>query len=87
MSELQAHHCMTPEQRSWLLCSVSVIPANKPSLEEINKLIGIELLISSFLENSGLALNDRFVSLCGRPLSPSKREAFFTHKYNSEQAI
>jgi len=27
MSELQAHHCMTPEQRIWLLCSVSVIPA------------------------------------------------------------
>ena len=22
-SELQAHHCMTPEQRTWLLCSVS----------------------------------------------------------------
>jgi len=24
-SELQAHHCMTPEQRTWLFCSVSVV--------------------------------------------------------------
>ena len=23
MSELQAHHCLTPEQRTWLLCSAS----------------------------------------------------------------
>ena len=29
MSELQARHCMTPEQWTWLLCSVSVVPANK----------------------------------------------------------
>jgi len=27
MSELQAHHCMTSEQWTWLLCSVSVILA------------------------------------------------------------
>jgi len=32
MSEMQAHHCMTPEQGMWLLCSVSVIPVIEPSL-------------------------------------------------------
>jgi len=53
MSELQAHHCRTPEQWTWLLCSVSVIPANKPSLQELNQLIGIKLLTSNFLENFG----------------------------------
>jgi len=53
MSELQAHHCMTSEQWTWLLCSVSVVPANKLSLHEINQLIGIELLTSSFIENFG----------------------------------
>jgi len=36
MSELQAQHCMTSEQGTWLLCSVSVIPANKLSLQELN---------------------------------------------------
>jgi len=51
MSELQAHHCMTPEQWTWLLRSVSVVPANKLPLQEMNELIGIELLTSSFLEN------------------------------------
>ena len=30
MSELQAHHCITPEQRSWLFCSVSPIPVKMP---------------------------------------------------------
>ena len=65
---------------------MSVVPADTPSLEEINQLTGIELLISSFLENSGLAVNARFVSLCGRPLSPSNDEAFFTRKSNFEQA-
>jgi len=49
MSELQAYHCMTPEQRTWLKCSVSVIPGNKLSLQELSQLIGIELLTSSFL--------------------------------------
>jgi len=43
MSELQAHHCMTPEQWTWLWCSVIVVSANKLSLHEINQLIGIEL--------------------------------------------
>ena len=35
MSELQAHHCMTPEQwtRVRFMCSVSVTPANKLSLQ------------------------------------------------------
>jgi len=31
MSELQAHYCITPEQWSWLLCSVSVIPVKMPN--------------------------------------------------------
>ena len=44
MSELQAHHCITPEQWSWLLCSVNAIPANKVLLQELNQLIGIKML-------------------------------------------
>jgi len=28
ISELQVQHCMTPEQWTWLLCRVSVVPAN-----------------------------------------------------------
>ena len=36
LNELQAHHCITPEQRIWLLWSVSVIPANKLLLKELN---------------------------------------------------
>jgi len=33
--KLQAHHCITPEQWSWLLCSVSAIPVNKMLLQEL----------------------------------------------------
>ena len=47
ISELQAHHCTTPGPRTWLLCSV--FPANKLSLQELNHLIGIDLLTSTFL--------------------------------------
>ena len=53
VSKLQAQHCMIPEQWNWLLCSVSFVPADKLSLQEINKLIGMELLTSGFLENFG----------------------------------
>jgi len=53
MSELQAQYCMTPEQWTWFLCSVSVTPINKLSLQEINQLVGIELLMWNFLENFG----------------------------------
>jgi len=49
MSELQAHDCMTSEQISWLVCSVSFIPANKASLQELHQLIEINLLTSDFL--------------------------------------
>jgi len=49
-SELQARHCMTPEQWTWLLRSVSVTPATKLLLQEINQLIEIELLTSNFLK-------------------------------------
>ena len=48
MSELQTHHCTTPGQWSWLLCSVSAIPVNKTLLQELNRLIGIEMLTSDF---------------------------------------
>jgi len=51
MSELQAQHVMIPEQWTWLLRSVSVVPATKLLLQEINQLIGIELLTSNFLES------------------------------------
>jgi len=51
MDKLQAQHCMTPEQWTWLLCRVSVVPANKLSLQEINHIIGIELLKSIFLKS------------------------------------
>jgi len=50
MSELHAQHCMTPVQWIWRLRSVSVVPANKLLLQEINQLIGIELLTSNFLD-------------------------------------
>jgi len=40
MSELQSHYCMAPEQRTWLLCSVSVIKVNKLSLQQLNEFIG-----------------------------------------------
>jgi len=52
-SELQAYHCMTPEQWTGLLRIVSAVLANKVSLHEINQLIGIELMTSSFLEKFG----------------------------------
>jgi len=52
MNLLQDHHIMTPKQRTWLMCSVSVtiIPENEPSLQEFNLLIGVPLLTSAFLE-------------------------------------
>jgi len=40
MSELQSHHCMTPEHGTRLLCGVNIIPGNKLSLQQLNKLIG-----------------------------------------------
>jgi len=52
MSELQTHHCMAPEQRTWLLCSVNIIQANKLLRQELNQLIGIKLT-SVFLEMFG----------------------------------
>jgi len=51
MSELRSHHCMTPEQRTWVLRSVSVVPVNKLSMQELNQLIEIELLTSNLLES------------------------------------
>ena len=43
---------MTPEQWTWFLCSVSVIPENKLLLQEINELIaiGIKLLALDLLK-------------------------------------
>jgi len=41
MSELQAHHCMTLYLWTWLLCSVSFIPAKQLSLQELNQSIRI----------------------------------------------
>ena len=52
ISELQAH-CGMPGPWTWLLCSVSVSPANKLSLQELSKLLEIELLTLSFLKNFG----------------------------------
>ena len=58
---------------TWLLCSVSVLPANKLSLQELNQLIEIELLTSCFLEYFGSLAqfpggpNARFASPFGRP--------------------
>jgi len=53
MSELQAHHFITPEQWTWLLYTVAVKPANNLSLQEMNQLIEIEMLTSDFLQNFG----------------------------------
>jgi len=49
-SELQAPYCMIPVPWTWLLYSVSVLPANKLALQEWNQLIEIELLTTCFLE-------------------------------------
>jgi len=38
---------------AWLLCSESVILANKLSLQELNQIIGIKLLATGFLEILG----------------------------------
>jgi len=46
MSQMQAHHCMTPEQRTRFLCSVNVIQANQLFLQELNQLIESKLLTS-----------------------------------------
>jgi len=50
VNELQAHRCMTPWQWTWFLCTVSVVPANKLSFQELNQIIGIKLLHSGFLD-------------------------------------
>jgi len=58
--------CLQTKERSWVncrfstawhqnsepgFCAVCVVPANKLLLQEINQLIGIELLTSNFLES------------------------------------
>ena len=72
-NELQAHHCMTPEQWTWLLYSVSVIPENTVTLQKFNQLIGIELLTSCFLDNLGASFQSQGGKCpfppCGRPRS------------------
>jgi len=51
MSELQAHHCMTLQLWTWLLCRVSFIPAKKLSLQESNQLIEVKIPTSGFSRN------------------------------------
>jgi len=63
---------MTRGPRTWLLCSVNVLPANKVSLLELNHLPEIELPTLCFLENLLLrpnfqGVNARFAPPCGRP--------------------
>jgi len=61
--------------RTWLLCSVSFIPAKKLSLQEWNQLIGIKMPTSVFSRNicfiipiSKRGANFRFAPVpCGRP--------------------
>jgi len=50
MSELQAQNCMTPQQRTRLLRSVSVISENNTVIARIKS---IKLLTSTFLEIFG----------------------------------
>jgi len=57
MSESQAHHYITPEQWSWLLCSVSAIPVKNMLLQELNLLIGIKMLTSDFIDIFGSKFN------------------------------
>jgi len=69
MSELQAHHCMTPEQRTWLKRSVNFMTANKLSLQDLSQLIGIELLIQVCYKM--LILSPNFQgNKCSFPLRP-----------------
>jgi len=49
-SELQAHNYMFSKQWTWLLCSVSVISANRLSLQKLTQIIGFQFLISRFPE-------------------------------------
>ena len=60
---------LTTEQWIWLLCSVSVIMANKLSLHELKQLIGIKLLTLGFLEIFVLSPNfqGRANARFGRP--------------------
>ena len=72
-SELQAHSCMLSKQWTWLLRSVSIMSANKLSLQELTQLIRIKLLISrlrnfaSWSQFPGGRGNARFALPCGRP--------------------
>jgi len=60
---------MTPEQRTWLKCSGSVIPANKLSMQDLNQLIGIELLIQVFYKILIFTPNCQGANACA-PLRP-----------------
>jgi len=57
MSEMQAHHCMTSEQRSYLLCNISILLANKLSLQELNQLIEIICCLQVLQELVAARLN------------------------------
>jgi len=71
MSEvLQTHHRITPEQRSWLLCSVSAIPVNKVFLQEFNRNRDADLRFSNivwFLVPMSRWGKKQFCPLCEHP--------------------
>ena len=53
MGERQTHHCTTPGQWIWFLCTVGVIPTNKLSIQELNQFNRNEAPASGLLENFG----------------------------------
>jgi len=73
ISELQTHHCTTPGQWTWFLCTVGVIAANKLPLQELNQFNLIYapdfrfISIFWFLVPISRRANDRFDPFCGRP--------------------
>jgi len=71
MSELQVHHCITPEQCRWFLCSVRAIPVNKVLVQELNRLIGFDMLTLNFLivfgSLSEFPGGSSFCPFCGHP--------------------
>jgi len=71
-----SHHCMTPQEWTWLSCSVWVISANKLSSQEVDQLIGIDCWLQVFKKI--FASWSQFPGgempllppLCGRPYNP-----------------
>jgi len=70
MSELQAHHCMTPEQWTWLFA------LRVSYRKKWNQLIGNKWLTSAFLDNFGLNWLEWW---CAFPLGGTQQQTDQVH--------